>query len=77
VYDFINSSRARNFNVIIKIKGKSGKLIQEASTFPAEAEVLIKSKTKFEVIEAKMEFHPDRQYVENNGIIFTIILKEL
>ncbi|OQP62619.1 hypothetical protein A3860_26780 [Niastella vici] len=79
VNDFIKSSRMRDFNIIIKIEGKSGKLIQEASTLPEEAEVLIKSKTNFEVIKSDMQLHPDVRFEDANGypMIWTIVLKEL
>lgn len=41
------------FNVLIKITGKNGKNIEEASLIPAEKEILFKSNTKFIVGEIK------------------------
>ena len=42
-----------SYNVLIKIIGKNGKNIEEASLLPAEKEVLFKSNTKFLVGEIK------------------------
>lgn len=79
VEDFIVSSRARDFEILFKIEGKNGKLIEAISTLPEEAEVLFKSKTKFEVLDAKNELHPDSKFEDLNGYpwIFTVTLKEI
>jgi len=77
--NFIKSSRARDFSVIIIIEGKNGKLIEAISTLPEEAEVLFKNNTQFEVKKAGMELHPDPKFEDANGypLIWTVILKEL
>ena len=77
--DFIKSSRIRNFDYIIKIEGKNGKLIETISALPEEAEVLFKSNTSFKVEKAGFDLHPDINYEDLNGMpfIWTIKLKEL
>ncbi|RXM40857.1 hypothetical protein BOQ62_03830 [Chryseobacterium sp. CH21] len=45
-------------NVIFKIVGKNGKLIEDASFLPAECEVLFKSETTFKVESVYMDKHP-------------------
>ena len=79
VNDFIQSSRQRNFEYIIKVEGKSGKLIEPASTLPEEAEVLFKSDTQFKVEKASYDLHPDDSYLNSQGqpFIWTVVLKEL
>ncbi|MGV6861264.1 MAG: ADP-ribosyltransferase [Putridiphycobacter sp.] len=67
VNDFIQSSRQRNFEYIIKIEGKNGKLIEPASTLPKEAEVLFKSDTQFKVEKASYDLHPDNSYLNSQG----------
>lgn len=60
-------------NVIIKVYGKNGKLIQESSTLPGEAEVLFKSGTTFIVDNInKGARHP----LDRTRKITEIILKE-
>jgi len=59
-------------NVIFKIQGKNGKLVETISDIENEAEVLFKSKTKFEIIEINPIPHPFNQELE----IYEIILKE-
>ena len=77
--DFIKSSRIRNFDYIIKIEGKNGKLIETISALPEEAEVLFKSNTSFKVEKTGFDLHPDINYEDLNGMpfIWTIKLKEL
>ncbi len=72
--DFIASSRQRDFEYIFKIEGNNGKLIEPLSTFPEEAEVLFKSNTRFEVLEAKFDIHPDTGFGVKSA--WTVTLKE-
>ncbi len=75
---FIESSRQRDFEIIFKIKGKKGRLIEDISSLEKEAEVLFKSKTKFIVKKAEFELHPDDKFEDINGspLIFTIEVEE-
>ncbi|MBD0256487.1 MAG: hypothetical protein ICV83_12280 [Cytophagales bacterium] len=76
---FIASSRERDFEVILKIKAKSGRLIDDISSMPEEAEVLFKTNTKFKVKKVGFELHPDPKFEDLNGYptIWTIELEEL
>lgn len=77
--DFVKSSRMRNFDYIIKIEGKNGKLIEAVSTLPEEAEVIFKSNSSFKVEKVGYDLHPDTNYENLDGMpfIWTIKLKEL
>jgi len=59
-------------NVLFKVYGKSGKLIQESSVLPNEAEVLFKSKTAFVVESIRKIDHP----IDKSKLVTEIILKE-
>lgn len=50
--------RNREYTVLIKIKGKNGRLIEELSTLKTEKEVLFKSNTKFKVKEIGFDYNP-------------------
>lgn len=60
-------------NVIFKVMGKNGKLIEDASLLPLEAEVLFKSSTTFTVESVIKIKHPIPGKTEK---IFEITLKE-
>lgn len=60
-------------NVLFKVRGKNGKLIEEASNLPNEAEVLFSRGTTFEVINLEIIDHPFTKGKE----IFEITLLEL
>jgi hypothetical protein len=62
----------RTDNVIFKIQGKNGKLVESISDIENEAEVLFKSKTKFEIISVNEIRNP----LDNTKDIYEIILKE-
>jgi hypothetical protein len=76
---FIASSRERDFEVILKIRAKSGRVIDDISSLPEEAEVLFKTNTKFKVKKVGYELHPDPKFEDLNGYptIWTIELEEL
>lgn len=59
-------------NVIFKIQGKNGKLVETISDIENEAEVLFKSKTNFEIVRIFDDTHP----FDNLREITYIILKE-
>ena len=59
-------------NVLIKITGKNGKNIEDASLLPAEREVLFRSNTKFEVESVKFDVSP----VDNVSPITRVNIKE-
>lgn len=59
-------------NVINKVMGKNGKLIEDASLLPNECEVLFKSNTAFVVESVKPITHP----IDRSKEVFEIILKE-
>jgi len=59
-------------NVIFRIYGKNGKLIEQASLLPNEMEVLFKSGTEFVVENVGRVKHP----VKRGETIFEIILRE-
>lgn len=59
-------------NVIFKIQGKNGKLVETISDIEDEAEILFKSNTKFEIINIFDDVHP----LDNLQKITYIILKE-
>lgn len=61
-----------NHNVIFKIQGKNGKLVEDISDIQIEAEVLFKSNTKFEIISVNEIRNP----LDNTKDIYEIILKE-
>lgn len=63
-------------NVVFKIFGKNGKLIEEASMLPYEAEVLFKSGTEFTVEAVRKIDHPIQNRARNGEKAFEIILKE-
>lgn len=54
----IEAMRNREYTVLIKIKGKNGRLIEELSTLKKEQEVLFKSNTKFKVKEVGYDYNP-------------------
>ena len=59
-------------NVIFKVRGKNGKLIEKAAYDITEHEVLFKSGTKFVVESVKTVDHP----LNRSKLITKIILKE-
>jgi hypothetical protein len=59
-------------NVLFKVYGRNGKLIEEVSQKPLEHEILFRSGTSFDVIKVDIEKHP---FIENE-LIYEIILKE-
>ena len=59
-------------NVLFKVHGKNGKLIEAVSNIPNEAEVLFKSKTVFRVESVGKVDHP----LDKSKLITEIILKE-
>lgn len=59
-------------NVLFKVHGKNGKLIEAVSNIPNEAEVLFKSKTVFRVESVRKIDHP----LDKSKLITEIILKE-
>lgn len=59
-------------NVLMKIKGKNGKLIEQASDILEENEILFKSGTPYDVLSVKKIDHP----IDINKKIIEIILKE-
>ena len=62
-------------NVLLRIEGKTGKLIEDISLKPQEKEVLFKSGTKFEVVDVGPGQDPSNPF-DPNGIT-TIWLKEI
>lgn len=54
----IEAMRNREYTVLIKIKGKNGRLIEELSTLKIEREILFKSNTKFQVKEVGYDYNP-------------------
>ncbi|MGH1383812.1 ADP-ribosyltransferase [Kordia sp.] len=62
-----------NHNVIFKVQGKNGKLVEVISDIVDEAEVLFKSKTEFEILSINPAPHPFDPTLE----IYEIILIEL
>ncbi len=56
--------------------GKNGKLIEDASLLPYEAEVLFKSNTTFKVESVRKIDHPLPYRSKNGDKIFEIIIKE-
>ncbi|WP_353777152.1 ADP-ribosyltransferase [Winogradskyella sp. 3972H.M.0a.05] len=61
-----------NHNVIFKIQGKNGKLIDAISDIEGEAEVLFKSNTKFDILNVEKIKNP----LDNTKEVYEIILKE-
>ena len=59
-------------NVLFKVQGKNGKLIEASSNIPDEAEILFKSKTAFTVESVK----PGRNPINELEEITIIILRE-
>ena len=55
----IDAMRNRNHTVLIRIKGKNGKLIEDLSTLPKEKEILFKSETGFKVENVGYSPNPD------------------
>lgn len=51
--------RNRAYTVLIRIKGKNGKVIEDLSTLKSEKEVLFKSNTKFEVKDIRESTSPE------------------
>lgn len=60
-------------NVLFKVYGKNGKLIEAAAYMPQEAEVLFKSGTRFKVAKIFSTDHP----VDISKKILQITLKEI
>jgi hypothetical protein len=72
----IDASRNRSHNVLVRIKGKNGKLIEDTSTLPSEKEILFNKNTKFEVEDVGFSPHPDQDMFP--GVpIKTVWLKEI
>jgi ADP-ribosyltransferase exoenzyme len=69
----IDAIRNRPHNVLIRIEGKNGKLIEDLSTLPAEKELLFKTGTNFKVDKVGFSPNPDGYMTP----IKTIWLKEL
>lgn len=63
----------RTDNVIFKIEGKNGKLVESISDVENEAEILYKSQTKFEIINVDKIDNP----LDNTQKVYEIILKEI
>lgn len=63
-------------NVLFKVYGKNGKLIEKSSDIISEAEVLFKSNTTFFVESVRKIDHPLPNRSMNGEKIFEIILKE-
>jgi hypothetical protein len=63
-------------NVVFKVFGKNGKLIEGVSMVP-ESEVLFKSGTEFIVESVKKIEHPLFTRAKNGDEVFEIILKEI
>ena len=59
-------------NVIFKIQGKNGKLVEAISDIKEEAEVLFKSRTEYEILNVSEAVHP----FDTSQQILEIILKE-
>jgi hypothetical protein len=53
-----DAMKVRSHTVLIRIKGKNGKLIEELSTLPGEKELLFKSGTQFKVNKVYSIEHP-------------------
>ncbi|WP_053073321.1 ADP-ribosyltransferase [Chryseobacterium sp. FH2] len=64
--------RERPYSILIRIEGKSGRLIEDLSTLKSEKEVLFKSNSKFYVKEIKTTSNP----ADWSSSIKTIILIE-
>lgn len=63
-------------NVIFKVYGKNGKLIEKASMLPWENEVLFRSGTTFIVDGITKIKHPIQSRARNGEKIYQIVLKE-
>jgi len=50
--------RTAKYTVLIRIEGKSGKLIESVSEFPLENEILFNTDRKFLVKEIGFEYNP-------------------
>lgn len=70
----IDAMRARSYTLLIRIKGKSGKLIEDLSTLKNEREILFKSKTKFKITKVDYSANPEDDYMSK---IRTIWIEEL
>lgn len=69
-------SYSKHHNVIFKVYGKNGKLIDAASDIPEEAEVLFKSGTEFDVLSVIKIDHPIPSEARIGKEMYEIILKE-
>ena len=70
----IEAMRARTPNLLIRIEAKSGKLIEDLSTFYVEKEILFKSGTRFRVKKVGISGDPEKDYIVP---IKTVFLEEL
>ena len=66
--------RNRSYTVLIRIEGKSGKLIEDLSTLPSEKEILFQTEVKFKIIKVGKSANPGEDYQE---FIKTIWIKEI